>query len=65
MLATRQGIDRPLWHPRFLRRPDVPGWVVWQVMGFAHVDGIDGDVDLDVMRRLTSVEAFTRAGMRG
>jgi GH25 family lysozyme M1 (1,4-beta-N-acetylmuramidase) len=22
----------------------------WQVMGFAHVDGIEGRVDLDVMR---------------
>lgn len=49
---ARQVLGRPLWHLRFLRRPDVDGWVVWQVMGFAHVDGVDGDVDLDVMRRI-------------
>lgn len=43
-------LGRPLWVRRFLRRPDVRGWVVWQVTGFAHVDGIDGAVDLDLMR---------------
>ena len=48
---TRERLARPLWHPRFLRRPDVRGWLVWQVSGFAHVDGVHGDVDLDVMRR--------------
>ncbi|MDP8956334.1 MAG: lysozyme M1 (1,4-beta-N-acetylmuramidase) [Actinomycetota bacterium] len=41
-------LDRPIWHRRFLLRPDIDGWVVWQVTGWAHVDGIDGDVDLDV-----------------
>jgi lysozyme len=49
----RESLGRPLWHRRFLRRPDVPGWVVWQVMGFAHVGGIEGRVDLDVMRQPT------------
>lgn len=47
---VREPLDRPLWHARFLRRPNVEAWAVWQVMGFAHIDGIDGDVDLDVMR---------------
>jgi len=47
---VRSSLDRPIWHPRFLRRPNVDGWVVWQVMGFAHVDGIEGDVDLDIAR---------------
>jgi len=47
---VRNELGRPLWHLRFLSRPDVDGWVVWQVMGFAHVDGIEGRVDLDVMR---------------
>jgi lysozyme len=47
---VREQLDRPLWHLRFLRRPNVDGWHVWQVMGFAHIEGIDGDVDLDVMR---------------
>ncbi len=43
-------LDRPLWHFRFLRRPDVDGWVIWQVHGVAHVDGISGGVDLNIMR---------------
>lgn len=47
---VRESLGRPLWHPRFLRRPNVRGWVLWQVTGFAHVAGIDGDVDLDIMR---------------
>jgi lysozyme len=47
---VREQLERPLWHFRFLRRPDVEDWVVWQVMGFAHVSGIAGRVDLDVMR---------------
>ncbi len=47
---VRAVLGRSIWHPRFLRRPNVEGWLVWQVMGFAHVAGIDGDVDLDVMR---------------
>jgi lysozyme len=50
LYPVRQRLGRPLWHLRFLRRPDVGGWVIWQVMGFAHVEGIDGNVDLDVMR---------------
>jgi lysozyme len=45
---------RPLWLRRFLLRPNVDGWLVWQVSGFAHVDGIEGDVDLDVMRTSSS-----------
>jgi lysozyme len=47
---VRKQLGRPLWHFRFLRRPDGDGWVVWQVHGFAHVDGIKGGVDLDIMR---------------
>ncbi len=50
---VRRSLQRPLWHRRILLRPDVGGWVVWQVMGRARVEGIDGDVDLDVMRALT------------
>ncbi len=40
---------RPRWRLRFLRRPH-GGWVVWQVDGLAHVNGVHGRVDLDVMR---------------
>jgi len=47
---VRDELDRYLWHLRVLRRPDVEGWLIWQVMGFAKVDGIDGRVDLDIMR---------------
>jgi lysozyme len=47
---VRTRLGRPLWHLRFLLRPDVGGWVIWQVMGMAHVDGVRGDVDLDVSK---------------
>jgi lysozyme len=47
---VRQELDRPLWLRRFLLRPDVDGWLIWQLHGYARVDGIDGGVDLDVMR---------------
>lgn len=47
---VRASLGRPLWHRRFLRRPDVEGWVVWQVQGFAEVDGVRGGVDLNVFR---------------
>ena len=47
-------LDRPIWHRRFLLRPDIDGWVVWQVTGWARIDGIKGDVDLDVMATETA-----------
>jgi hypothetical protein len=47
---VRERFDRPLWQWRFLRRPDVDGWVVWQLHGYARVEGIAGGVDLNVMR---------------
>jgi GH25 family lysozyme M1 (1,4-beta-N-acetylmuramidase) len=34
---------------RFWQRPS-EGWAVWQVTYHAHVDGIEGGVDLDVAR---------------
>jgi len=51
---TRQRLARPLWHWRFLMRPDVTGWTIWQVHGHARVDGVSGHVDLDVMRELAA-----------
>jgi lysozyme len=48
--GLRAVLRRPLWHLRFLRRPDVDGWVIWQVMGFARIDGIKGRVDLNMGR---------------
>jgi lysozyme len=43
-------LDRPVWQRRILRRPDDDRWWIWQVSGFARVDGIDGPADLDVRR---------------
>ncbi len=42
-------LRRPIWHRRLLLRPHFKGWFIWQVTGWAQVDGIRGDVDLDVM----------------
>jgi lysozyme len=36
------------WVLSYLRRPHEP-WAVWQVGGYANVEGIEGSVDLDVM----------------
>jgi lysozyme len=47
---VRDSLDRPLWHRRFLLRPNVEGWLIWQLHGYARVDGVDGGVDLNVMR---------------
>jgi lysozyme len=48
--GVRGAFGRPLWHRRFLRRPNVEGWVMWQVSGLAEVDGVTGRVDLNVLR---------------
>ena len=47
----REEMDRPLWLRRFLLRP-TEDWWIWQLHGRARVDGVDGGVDLDVMRAL-------------
>lgn len=47
---VRKPIDRPLWHRRFLLRPSVDGWVIWQLHGYARVAGISGGVDLNLMQ---------------
>jgi len=47
----KEGLDRPIWHRRFVLRPDGEPWSVWQLQSVADVDGIDGGVDLNVMRR--------------
>ena len=46
---VRERFGRPLWLRRFLLRPD-GDWLIWQLHGYAIVDGIEGGVDLDVMR---------------
>lgn len=43
-------LDRSRWQLRFLRRPTIDNWVVWQLHGYAHIEGIEGNVDLNVAR---------------
>jgi lysozyme len=50
LYPVRDELDRPLWHRRLLVRPTSKGWWIWQVQAHASVDGIQGDVDLNVMR---------------
>jgi lysozyme len=50
LYPIRGSLDRQLWEVRFLRRPTDDRWHVWQLHGFANVEGISGSVDLDVMR---------------
>ena len=47
---VRDRLDRPLWIRRFLLRPNESDWVIWQLHGYATINGIEGGVDLDVMR---------------
>ncbi|KAA2262351.1 hypothetical protein F0L68_13865 [Solihabitans fulvus] len=49
MYPVRQPLARPLWYLRAEARPDVD-WLIWQLHGNAHVAGITGEVDLDVLR---------------
>ena len=51
MYPSRNRLARRLWQLRVLRRPHQAQWVVWQVHGLAHIEGIKGRVDLDVMRK--------------
>lgn len=50
MYPVRERLDRPLWLRRFLLLPSKP-WLIWQLHGYALVDGVDGGVDLNVMRQ--------------
>jgi lysozyme len=54
MYRVRVSFGRPLWHRRFLRRPNVEGWVIWQVSGFAEVNGVRGRVDLNIAHQALS-----------
>lgn len=49
-LSSPCRLDRPLWQFRFVRRPTIDNVLVWQIHGFAHVEGIPGRVDLNIMR---------------
>lgn len=45
-----RGLRRDLWQRSLVRRPSTDDWVIWQFHYRARVNGIRGDVDLDVMR---------------
>jgi lysozyme len=47
--GSRSTYDGPRWIQRFWQRPS-EDWAVWQVTYFAHVEGIEGLVDLDIGR---------------
>lgn len=49
LYPTYERLERPLWLRRFLLRPR-GDWSIWQLHGYAHVKGVAGGVDLDVMR---------------
>ena len=42
--------ERPQWVTNFFLRPHNDDWTMWQVHYFASIDGIEGKVDLDVLR---------------
>ena len=42
--------ERPQWVTNFFARPEDDTWTMWQVHYFAKIDGIEGQVDLDVLR---------------
>lgn len=50
--GVKEELTRYLWERRLFRRPYVDGWLIWQAHWRARIDGIDGGVDLDVMRRV-------------
>jgi lysozyme len=50
LYPTRRRLDRPLWIRRFVLRPS-EDWTIWQLHGYARVDGMNGGVDLNVMSR--------------
>jgi len=47
--AAVRGLSEPRWVRHLFRRPGGT-WQIWQASHRAHVDGISGGVDLDVMR---------------
>lgn len=46
----KDALDRELWERRLWRRPNVDNWTFWQWSYRAHVNGIDGGVDLNTGR---------------
>lgn len=47
---VRQAFDREIWISKGLERPSKDTWRVWQFTDRGRVYGIEGDVDLDLMK---------------
>lgn len=43
-------LERPMWRRSIMFRPDEDEWAIWQLSSFASVRGVDGRVDLNVIR---------------
>jgi lysozyme len=56
---------RPLWLRSLLLQPDRDDWVYWQYHNKGHVDGINGDVDLNVLQGGPAVLAALSAASPG
>ena len=41
-------LDAPVWQRHLFTRPGNDEWSIWQISGFARVEGIDGAVDLNI-----------------
>lgn len=48
----RDDLDRPVWYRRILRQPPTDDWWIWQFNYRSNIDGIEGGVDLNVMRAM-------------
>ena len=46
----RETTSRPVWYRRFLLRPPLGNWAIWQLHGYSQVTGIAGGADLNVGR---------------
>lgn len=54
---------RPLWRRLIRGEPDYTDWTIWQYDATGRVDGIGGDVDLNVLS--ITIEALSQLGRSG
>lgn len=50
--------DRQRWVRSLLKHPGHENWLMWQYHNMGRVDGIVGDVDLNVLRENATISAF-------
>lgn len=48
--GVRQALEGPLWVRSLFKRPESNDWLIWQSSAVATVAGVQGAVDLDVMK---------------